>query len=117
MRSSISKLIRLIAVDLENEGDIVKKFRAKPKIKPPRREPAVKNKSNRSDYMKNYMEDYREEGKDYQRKPELIKKLRKKQRQHSKKKKMEVSGNVGIGLDYPVHEFYVTDANRHLYID
>lgn len=115
MRSSISELIRLIAVDLENEGEIVKKFRAKPKIKPPRREPAVQNKSNRSDYSKNYMKEYREEGKDYQKKPELIKELRKKQRQRSKKK--ELTGNFGIGLNYPIYEFNITVPTGTYYIN
>jgi len=107
MRCSIPEIIRLIAVDLTNEGEVVKKFREKPEKKPPRRNPAVQNESNRTDYMKNYMTEYREEGKDYQKKPQLIKELRKKQRQRLKEKKL-LTGNIGIGLDYPLSEFCAT---------
>jgi len=83
MLRSITDLLRFINAD----GDIVKKFIAAPKIKPPRRAPSVKNKSNRTDYMKNYMEKYRkDEGKDYQKKPEVLKELRKKQKQRLKEK-------------------------------
>ena len=91
MYCSISEVIRKIAGDLTNEGEVVKKFKTKPWKKPPRRNPAVQNESNRTDYMKNYMEEYRGEGKDYQKKPELIKELRKKQRERLKEKKL--SGN------------------------
>jgi len=65
MYRSISELIKnLIASMNENEGEITVKLKPVPKIKPPRRNPSVKNKSNRTDYMKNYMKEYRENGKD-----------------------------------------------------
>jgi hypothetical protein len=69
------------------EGEVTKKYHATPEIKPPRRKPSVKNKSNRSDYMKNYMDDYRkEQGKDYQKAPDSIKKQRLEQRKRLKDK-------------------------------
>jgi hypothetical protein len=89
------------------EGDVTKKFRAEPKVKPPRRQPAVDNKSHRTDYMKNYMKEYRDEGKDYQKIPEKIKELHKKQKKEHKEKKM--SGNIGIGVDHPVRELCITE--------
>lgn len=83
MLSSIHEIIRnLIA---EEQGDVVVKFREKPKIKPPRRNPSVKNKSNRTDYMKNYMQEYREEGNDYQKIPEKVKEYRREQKKKLKK--------------------------------
>lgn len=91
MYRPISEIIRNIIADME-EGDVVKKFKPAPKIKPPRREPDVKTKSNRSDYMKNYMKEYREEGKDYQKVPEKVKEYRRKQK---KKKK----SNIGINMN------------------
>ena len=81
----IHEYIRRFAKDVP-EGDVTKKFRAQPKVKPPRRKPSVQNESSRSDYMKVYMEDYRgEEGKDYQKMPDKIKELRKKQKEERKK--------------------------------
>lgn len=69
------------------DGDVVHKFRPNPIQKPPRREPAFKNKTQRSDYMQEYMHKYRgEDGKDYQKKPKSIKELRKKQRERLKKR-------------------------------
>jgi hypothetical protein len=70
----------------ETEGDMVKKFQPAPKQKPPRRQPAVKNKSNRSDYMKEYMTEYRGEGKDYQKVPDKVKKFRAEQKKRLKEK-------------------------------
>ena len=81
---SISNYIRYIAAGME--GDIVHKIKLPPKIKPPRRRPAVKNKSQRSDYMKNFMKTYREDGKDYQKMPSSIKKMRRDQRKRLKEK-------------------------------
>ena len=69
------------------EGDVTVKYRPEPVIKPSRGQPAVENKSNRSDYMKNYMTEYRgEKGKDYQKIPKKLKELRKKQRHRLKKR-------------------------------
>lgn len=68
------------------EGEVTKKPHFTPVIKPPRRNPSFKNKSNRSDYMKLYMKEYREEGKDYQKAPEKVKEWRKKQRNQFKEK-------------------------------
>lgn len=108
MCSSISEIIRKIAINLTNEGEVVKKFKAKPKEKPPRRNPSIQNDSNRLDYMKNYMTVYREDGKDYQKKPEKIKELRKIQRQRLKKKKL-LTGNVGVGFNTPLYEFQIIE--------
>lgn len=69
------------------EGDVVKKFFPAPKQKPPRRRPGIKNKSNRSDYMKEYMTDYRkEQGKDFQKTPDSVKRFRAEQRKRLKEK-------------------------------
>jgi predicted DNA binding CopG/RHH family protein len=81
---SIHEYIRKFAKDVP-EGDVTTKFRAQPKIKPPRRESPVRNKSNRTDYMQVYMEKYREDGEDYQKKPQKIKDLKKKQKKERKK--------------------------------
>jgi hypothetical protein len=70
----------------EPEGDVQKKVYEEPLIKPPRRNPAVNNKSNRSDYMKNYMQDYRGQGKDYQKMPGKVKHFRREQRKKFKEK-------------------------------
>jgi len=85
MRSSIHEIIRHLVAELA-EGDVIKKFRAEPKVKPPRRKPSVDNKSHRTDYSKNYMKEYREEGKDYQKMPKNIKELHKKQKKEKKEK-------------------------------
>ena len=86
-RKPLADAIRAVATMADPEGDVTpSKFRVDPKIKPPRRKPSVVNKSQRSDYMKKYIKDYREEGKDYQKIPEKIKELRKKQRTEIKKK-------------------------------
>lgn len=82
MRILISQLIRDLVA-----GDVVKKYVAPPKQKPPRRRPTIKNKTNKSDYMKNYMHNYRkEEGKDYQKVPDSVKKHRAEQRRRLKEK-------------------------------
>jgi len=78
---SISEKLRDLAATGPG-GEIVKKFLKQPKIKPPRRQPSVKNKSDRSDYMKEFMTEYREEGKDYQKKPEKLKKFRREQKKN-----------------------------------
>ena len=86
MYFSLHGYIRRYAKDMA-EGEVVVKFKAQPKVKPPRRKSPVKNESNRTDYMKLYMKEYRsEEGKDYQKMPDKIKELRKKQRKEKKKK-------------------------------
>jgi len=66
------------------DGDVVKKVYTEPKVKPPRREESISNKTNRSDFSKNYMRDYRQEGKDYQRSPDKVKEFRRKQRKKFK---------------------------------
>ena len=85
MQQSISNYIRYIAAD-SMPGDIIHKVKLPPKQKPPRRQPAVQNKSQKSDYMKNFMKNYREDGKDYQKMPASIKKMRREQRQRLKEK-------------------------------
>ena len=81
---TIANLIRGISVRAvaEAEGDPVKKFIPMPKKKPPRRKSLIKNKSNRSDYMKNYMEEYRGDTK----KPDNAKELQKEQQKRLKEK-------------------------------
>jgi len=87
MLKNVAHHLRCIVAFLEApEGDVKQKFYSDPKIKPPRRNPSVVNKSNRSDYSKNYMKEYREQGKDYQRKPESFKKWRREQRKRLKEK-------------------------------
>jgi len=86
MKNCISEPLRKIS-DILPEGDVVKKFHKKPEIKPPRRKPSVKNKSNREDYMKNYIKEYREDGKDYQKIPDNVKKLRREQKKNLEKLK------------------------------
>jgi hypothetical protein len=80
------------------EGEVVKKFIPTPKQKPPRRRPGIKNKSNRSDYMKEYMTDYRkEQGKDFQKTPDAVKKFRAEQRKRLKEKfNLKKSTSVSI---------------------
>lgn len=95
MYCSISKIIHKIIADLE-EGDVVKKFKIAPKIKPPRRNPDVKNKSNRTDYMKNYMQEYREEGKDYQKIPEKVKEFRREQKKLKKLSDKDINLIEGV---------------------
>ena len=72
---SISDAIRGLIATLP-DPEVVKKYKPNPKIKPPRRRPSVKNKTDQSDYMKNYMQDYRGEGKDYQKVPDKVKEMR-----------------------------------------
>lgn len=82
---SISNIIRNIGATLQ--GEVIVKFRPAPKIKPPRRQSPVKNKSNRTDYSKNYMQEYRKEkGKDYQEIPQSVKDFRREQRKKLKEK-------------------------------
>jgi len=124
MLHPIHDYIRRVAMDTP-EGDTTKKFRAQPKIKPPRRKPSVQNESSREDYMKEYMKDYRkEEGKDYQKMPAKIKELRKRQRQE-KKKTQPVNGvlntevgrvGIGIGIPIPLNELCITDNNNNVLI-
>lgn len=119
MYCTIHEIIRRFAMEM-SEGEVVKKFKAQPKEKPPRRRPSVQNISNRTDYMKNYMEKYRkEDGKDYQKIPKLIRELRKKQK---KQKKMQGKieniynrvlstiklANVGIGASNPFQTLIIS---------
>jgi DNA-directed RNA polymerase specialized sigma54-like protein len=83
-RSVASQLKSIIGLLDIPEGDVQKKVYKEPLIKPPRRNPSVDNKSNRSDYMKNYMEDYRGQGKDYQKMPDKVKHFRREQRKKFK---------------------------------
>lgn len=143
---SIYERIRRFAKEI-SEGEVVVKFKAQPKIKPPRRKSPTQNESNRTDYMKIYMEEYRgEEGKDYQKMPDKIKELRKKQRKERKKKgnikDMRVynktlassdinriyiksdphnlimlnPSNVGIGLNVPTAAFNLTPNDNNVLI-
>ena len=89
MMNSISNHLRDLCSAL-SEGDVVKKPLSQPHVKRPRRELSIKNKSNRTDYMKNYMEEYREDGKDYQKVPEKVKEFRRKQRKKHKKRNIQL---------------------------
>ncbi len=73
--------------------------------------------------MKEYMKDYRgEEGKDYQKMPDKIKELRKRQRQEKKKTQpvdgsmITEAGRVGIGIPIPLKELCITDNNNNVLI-
>jgi len=97
MYRSIQQIIRNFVAGMgESEGEVVKKFKKVPKIKPSRQESDVKTVSNRTDYMKNYMQDYRDDGKDYQKVPDKVKEYRREQ-----KKKTEKKSNVGINTSTP----------------
>ena len=113
----IHSYIRRIAMETP-DGDVTKKFRAQPKVKPARRKPSVQNESSREDYMKEYMKDYRGEGKDYQKLSPKIKELRKKQKQEKKEKEMKVTsaGRVGIGIPIPVSELCITNNDNNVLI-
>lgn len=65
---------------------MIKKFRPAPKFKPPRRRPAVQNKSDRSDYQTEYTREYREHGKGYQKAPKPVKKWRMEQKRKLREK-------------------------------
>ena len=81
------KLFNPSITAVDPEGDVVKKYFPAPEQKPPRRRPGIKNKSNRSDYMRQYMTDYRkEQGKDFQKAPDSVKKFRAEQRKRLKEK-------------------------------
>jgi hypothetical protein len=77
---AIAAALRVVAAKIDPEGDVKTKYRPSPRVKPPRRQSPVKNKSNRSDYSTKYMREYREDGKDYQKMPENLKKLRREQK-------------------------------------
>jgi hypothetical protein len=62
------------------DGDVQKKFTPNPQAKPRRRNPSFQNLSDRDDYHQNYQRDYRQQGKDYQRIPDGVKRLRQEQR-------------------------------------
>ena len=88
VRRPLADEIRALASSIETEGDRKpNKFRKTPKIKHTREQPSIKNKSNAEDYSQKYMERYRkEEGKDYQKAPDKVKELRRKQQESLKKK-------------------------------
>jgi hypothetical protein len=74
-----------VATNLVDE--VKHKYTPSPGNKPKRRQHQFQNKSQQSDYMKDYMTKYRkEDNKDYQKKPDGIKSLLKKQRERLKKK-------------------------------
>jgi hypothetical protein len=94
MLNTIHNTLRILALEMsEPEGEVKTKLRATPKVKPPRRNPDVENKSNRSDYMKNYMTKYREEGKSYQKMPDKLKEYRRKQRKRLRDKYLKKQGD------------------------
>lgn len=66
-------------------GDIKVDYKAQPRIKPPRRKRRVQNETGRMDTPKNDMQDYRDKGKDYQKQPEILKELHRKQKEHLKR--------------------------------
>ena len=89
MCRNVSDLILELASVIDPEGDVVKKFKPAPKVKPKRRRPSIQNESERSDYSQKYMQKYRDEGKDYQKVPKVIKDYRRKQ-----KKRLEEMSKV-----------------------
>ena len=46
MQDNVTRVVAKF-LSAETEGDVVKKFTPPPQIKPPRRRPGIKNKSNR----------------------------------------------------------------------
>lgn len=91
----------LISTILRDAVEVVKKYKAPPQQKPPRRRPAIQNKTDRSDYMKEYLHQYRkEQGKDYQKVPDKIKKYRAEQRKRLKKRLNLKSANKYEALDF-----------------
>jgi hypothetical protein len=83
---TIADLIRDIVIATLPEGEIKVKFRARPKVKPPRRKSPVQNESSKPEYMRDYMKERRQDGDDYQKKPDKIKELRKEQKKKIKEK-------------------------------
>jgi hypothetical protein len=81
----VSDCILELVSTIDPDGDVVKKFKPAPKVKPKRRRPAIQNKSERSDYFQKYMQEYRDDGKDYQKVPEKIKEYRREQKKELKK--------------------------------
>jgi hypothetical protein len=72
--------IRLLVISFVTDGEVVKKHHPEPKIKPKRRRPSFKNKTDRSDHSQKVMQEYRENGKDYQKKPDKVKEYRRKKK-------------------------------------
>jgi hypothetical protein len=85
MRTSITEVIKDLVANI-SDGDVVKKHTPSPNVKPPRRRPSVQNKTDKTDYSKNYMKEYREDGKDFQKAPDAIKELKRKQQKALKEK-------------------------------
>jgi hypothetical protein len=85
MRTPITNIIRDI-VSKNAPVEVVHKHVPSPKVKPPRRKPSTQNKTDQSDYSKNYMTEYREDGKDFQKAPDAVKELRRKQKEKLKDK-------------------------------
>ena len=81
-------ILEIVAFLGSPEGEVVKKFNPTPEVKPKRRGPSFKNKSNRSDYFKQYMKEYRDNGKDYQKVPDNIKEYRREQKKKLENKKL-----------------------------
>lgn len=81
MKISFAQYLRHLAT--LPEGEVVKKFRPEPRVKPPRRRPSMMNKTDDAHYMRNYMREYQQEGKGYQKVPEKVKEWRREQRKKS----------------------------------
>ena len=86
MKKSIADTIRDIVVATLPDGEVKVKFRAKPKIKPPRRKSPIQNESNKPEYMRDYMKDRRQDGEDYQKVPDKVKEFRRNQKKKLKEK-------------------------------
>jgi hypothetical protein len=84
MLSLAKHLKNIVSFLPSDEGEIKKKIYPEPKIKPPRRNPSIRNKSDASGYMKEYMQEYRGEGKNLQKTPDKIKQYRRQQRKKLK---------------------------------
>jgi len=82
----ISNLLRDLVLATRPDGEVKKKPIPMPKIKPPRRNPAIKNVSSKPEYSREYMKEYREEGKDYQKVPEEVSRFRREQKKRLKEK-------------------------------
>jgi ribosome recycling factor len=89
MWKNVASPLKDIATVISSDGDVKKIFRPMPKIKPPRRQPATKNVTQKGDYYTEAVRKFREEGGDYQRIPEKIKKLRREQRKRLRERLKE----------------------------
>ena len=121
LKSVATYLKHIVSFLPDLKGDDVKmKFYKEPDVKPPRRNPAVQNKTNSPEYMQQYMKDYRENGKDYQKMPDKAKQyrrqLRKRLRDQLKKKRPLQAALIDQELGYWSKQGQVIDLKEFDFI-